>query len=236
MVLLAYSCSVIFSFLYQFSQKGFLSLRYFYTRSRCDYCAEVIKPYDLLPIISFITLNGRSRCCRQKLQIYYFIGEVLSVIPIFLYSMTNTNIHFVLFLTTFLFLLTMSLYDMHSMTVDLRLVCIYIIITCLFSHIYFWNFLIVFTITHTLYLFMYKLIGYGDIIIFNMLALFLPLKLSFYLFIFTFIIGGLVVILFKLFIKKDIKYIPLIPFIFLSFVTNALFYQEINQFLGGDFY
>ena len=137
MVLLAYSCSVIFSFLYQFSHKGFLSLRYFYTRSRCDYCAEIIKPYDLLPIISFITLNGRSRCCRQKLQIYYFIGEVLSVIPIFLYSMTNTNIHFVLFLTTFLFLLTMSLYDMHSMTVDLRLVCIYIIITCLFSHIYF---------------------------------------------------------------------------------------------------
>ena len=66
MVLLAYSCSVIFSFLYQFSHKGFLSLRYFYTRSRCDYCAEVIKPYDLLPIISFITLNGRSRCCRQN--------------------------------------------------------------------------------------------------------------------------------------------------------------------------
>ena len=176
-------------------------MRYFYTRSRCDYCAEVIKPYDLLPIISFITLNGRSRCCRQKLQIYYFIGEVLSVIPIFLYSMTNTNIHFVLFLTTFLFLLTMSLrYAFNDSRFKTRM-HLYHYHMFVFTYL-FLEFLIVFTITHTLYLFMYKLIGYGDIIIFNMLALFLPLKLSFYLFIFTFIIGGLVVILFKLFIKK----------------------------------
>ena len=146
-------------------------MRYFYTRSRCDYCAEVIKPYDLLPIISFITLNGRSRCCRQKLQIYYFIGEVLSVIPIFLYSMTNTNIHFVLFLTTFLFLLTMSLrYAFNDSRFKTRM-HLYHYHMFVFTYL-FLEFLIVFTITHTLYLFMYKLIGYGDIIIFNMLALF----------------------------------------------------------------
>lgn len=172
MVLLAYSCSVIFSFLYQFSHKGFLSLRYFYTRSRCDYCAEVIKPYDLLPIISFITLNGRSRCCRQKitnLLLYRWSSVCYSDIPLFddkyKYSFCTFSNHFsILTYNVSLryafndsrFKTRMHLYHYHMF-----------VFTYLFL-----EFLIVFTITHTLYLFMYKLIGYGDIIIFNMLALF----------------------------------------------------------------
>ncbi|MDU4506626.1 MAG: prepilin peptidase, partial [Staphylococcus sp.] len=51
MLLLAYTCSIIFSFLYQFCNQNILKLQYLYSRSHCDFCHTIIKPLDLLPII-----------------------------------------------------------------------------------------------------------------------------------------------------------------------------------------
>ncbi|MDU0318110.1 prepilin peptidase, partial [Staphylococcus epidermidis] len=35
---------------------------------------------------------------------------------------------------------------------------------------------------------------------------------------------------------KDIKYLPLIPFIFLSFVVTSSVYHQLLFLLGGEFY
>lgn len=236
MALLAYSCSVIFSFLYQFSHRGVLRFKYFSSRSVCDYCNQNVKPYDLLAIISYILLKGHSRCCHNRLQIHYLIGEVLALLPIVLYYVTHSNIDFSHFLLTFLFLLTLALYDIYDFSIDIRLTLIYIIVAFFCSHLYLHTFVITFLTSHAMYLISYKYIGYGDIIIFNMLSLFLPLNFLIYVSIFTFIIGGLTSILIKLFINKSLKYIPLIPFIFLSFIFTSLFYNDLNQMLGGLYY
>lgn len=97
MLLLAYTCSIIFSFLYQFCNQNILKLQYLYSRSHCDFCHTIIKPLDLLPIISFLKLRGQSRCCNQPLQRLYLIGELVSFGAIFLYYPTHFNIHFTLF-------------------------------------------------------------------------------------------------------------------------------------------
>ncbi|CUT96521.1 Type III leader peptidase family protein (fragment) [Staphylococcus capitis] len=69
-----------------------------------------------------------------------------------------------------------------------------------------------------------------------MLSLFLPLNFLIYLCMFTFIFGGFISIFIKLLINKDLKYIPLIPFVFLSFIFTSLFYNDLNIVLGGTYY
>ena len=113
----------------------------------------------------FLKLRGQSRCCNQPLQRLYLIGEFVSFGAIFLFYPTHFNIHFTLFLTTFLFLLTMCLYDIHSMHIDLRLLFVYTIVSVFVTQTYFGNFVMIFMISHVIYLFASKFIGYGDILL-----------------------------------------------------------------------
>ncbi|MDU4199763.1 MAG: prepilin peptidase, partial [Staphylococcus epidermidis] len=101
---------------------------------------------------------------------------------------------------------------------------------------YFGNFVMIFMISHVIYLFASKFIGYGDILLFNILGLIFPLNFFFFIVVFTFIIGGIFAIILKIFSFKDIKYLPLIPFIFISFVVTSLVYRHILFLLGGEFY
>lgn len=47
-------------------------------RSKCDVCGQKIAWYDNMPIVSFILLRGKSRCCRQPLQAYYPAVEFMT--------------------------------------------------------------------------------------------------------------------------------------------------------------
>ncbi|WP_148248908.1 prepilin peptidase, partial [Staphylococcus aureus] len=67
-VLLSYSCSCIFSFLYQFISIEETSFDYLHRRSKCDYCNSSLKWYELMPIISFLLLKGRCRNCRKRIS------------------------------------------------------------------------------------------------------------------------------------------------------------------------
>ncbi len=54
-------------------------------RSHCDYCKKKIAWYDLIPILSFFILAGKTRCCRKKLSwqypvIEFFTGLVFVVV------------------------------------------------------------------------------------------------------------------------------------------------------------
>ena len=48
------------------------------TRSHCMACGNVIKWYDLVPVISFLLLRGKCRNCGAKLSIQYPIIEILN--------------------------------------------------------------------------------------------------------------------------------------------------------------
>ena len=69
-------------------------------RSRCDGCQGVLKPHELIPVLSFLVQKGRSRCCYAELALHYplmefsmgglfvFIGYALKVMfaPLFIGS------------------------------------------------------------------------------------------------------------------------------------------------------
>lgn len=48
------------------------------TRSHCQTCGNVIKWYDLIPILSFILLKGKCRSCKAKLSVQYPLIELLN--------------------------------------------------------------------------------------------------------------------------------------------------------------
>ncbi|HEX7542622.1 MAG TPA: prepilin peptidase [Patescibacteria group bacterium] len=47
-------------------------------RSHCDHCKKKIAWYDLIPVLSFFILGGRTRCCRKKLSFQYPLIEIIT--------------------------------------------------------------------------------------------------------------------------------------------------------------
>ncbi|HCW7740500.1 TPA: prepilin peptidase [Staphylococcus aureus] len=179
-VLLSYSCSCIFSFLYQFISIEETSFDYLHRRSKCDYCNSSLKWYELMPIISFLLLKGRCRNCHKRISLTHFFGETFALIPIVFIKYDFTYVNATLFITTYVFLLIFTMTDITSLMLDCRLIIIYCIVSLSLSITY-------------------------------------PVALITMIF-------------------KPIKLLPLVPFIFISFFINSLFYNDIHQFLGGVYF
>ena len=48
--------------------------------SHCTSCGERIKPYDLIPILSYIFLGGKCRACRARISARYPLVELLNAL------------------------------------------------------------------------------------------------------------------------------------------------------------
>lgn len=63
-----------------------------FERSVCSECGTVLKWYDLIPVVSFITLGGKCRYCKTRLSPWYFVSEIivglLYTFSFYLYSET----------------------------------------------------------------------------------------------------------------------------------------------------
>ena len=67
------------------------------TRSHCTSCGNVIKWYDLVPVISFLLLRGRCRNCGAKLSAQYPIVELLNgILYCVIFTVMGLNIKSVL--------------------------------------------------------------------------------------------------------------------------------------------
>lgn len=229
MYILSYLCSILFSYLYQLSSINKLSFSYFKLRSKCDNCHQPLKWFELLPIISFICLKGRSNCCGNKLNTNYFIGELLAFLIIPFSTYIHASIYFPLFLITFLFLLTMALYDIDTMTVNINLIVILTILSLFVAHIYVFTFLIFSILLHVCFFIMPNQIGYGDIFLLSLLSLFYSYNF-FCIFLLFALLTATPLALFTILVKKSSN-IPFIPFIFLGYLLASYFYSYILIYL-----
>ena len=46
-------------------------------RSRCDACGALLPPFSLIPIISYVALGARARCCSARLSLFAPLTEFL---------------------------------------------------------------------------------------------------------------------------------------------------------------
>lgn len=47
-------------------------------RSHCDHCRKKLQGIDLIPVVSFILLNGKCRYCKKKLSLFYPFVEIVT--------------------------------------------------------------------------------------------------------------------------------------------------------------
>src|SRR5438034_432858 len=47
-------------------------------RSHCDNCKHILSPLDLLPLVSFLALQGKCRYCHKSIGLSMFIIEILT--------------------------------------------------------------------------------------------------------------------------------------------------------------
>ncbi|UDI78086.1 prepilin peptidase [Staphylococcus taiwanensis] len=228
MILLSYLCSIIFSFLYQFNSVEKPTFNYFLSRSKCDYCCQKLKWLDLLPIINFILLKGRSSCCKQKLKRHYIFGEILAFLAIPIIIFYQCDVYIPLFISTYLILLTMAIYDIETYTVNLNLLIIFFIINLFLANTYILNIIIFSSILHLFFFLLPNQIGYGDIILFSMLSMFYPYYFFLIFLNITFILATIYILITKICINKT--YLPLIPFIFTSYIITSYCYHHLVNF------
>ena len=63
--------------------------------SSCPQCSAKIRPYDNIPVLSFILLAGKCRRCRAPIPMTYFLVELLTPILFFLmYRHFSLSFHF----------------------------------------------------------------------------------------------------------------------------------------------
>ncbi|PIS22038.1 hypothetical protein COT50_04095 [candidate division WWE3 bacterium CG08_land_8_20_14_0_20_41_10] len=49
-------------------------------RSACDACGKTLKPWHMIPILSYILLKGKCAYCQQKMSLYYPFSELLTAV------------------------------------------------------------------------------------------------------------------------------------------------------------
>lgn len=204
-------------------------------RSKCDHCDCVLKWYELIPIISFIMLRGKCHTCKQPIDISHFVCELLYSVCFLLFFQSNSS----LIITLIVFLIPLAIYDTLHFKVPNHMLILYLFaLLIIYPHFLFninhliGSCLIIFII-HAFY-FLTKSIGYGDVKLFSLMALFLPWKFFFLIFLFTYLIGGMATIIFLIY-KQRITKIPLVPFILASTCIVYFNFVLLHKIYFGGF-
>lgn len=90
--------------------------------SHCVSCGEKIKPYDLIPLFSWIFLRGKCRSCKAKISARYPAVELLNaLIYIITFMVMDFNVKSIFLCIFFSILIVIGFIDFDTLEIDLRL-------------------------------------------------------------------------------------------------------------------
>jgi leader peptidase (prepilin peptidase)/N-methyltransferase len=176
--------------------------------SHCGSCGNNIKPYDLIPVVSWILLRGKCRSCSEKISMRYplveFTTALLFILTYFQYGVT---IYLVKYLLLIPFLIVIAMIDYDTMEVYTSTTWLAIAVGLLFLGLNFYQGqpvatyiyggvlgagTIIFIILLTKLILGTEGMGWGDAEICGLCGLFLGFKLTFLMMFFSFIIGAII--------------------------------------------
>jgi leader peptidase (prepilin peptidase) / N-methyltransferase len=203
--------------------------------SHCPKCNEPIKPYDLIPVISFIILGGKCRHCKDKISIEYPIVELINGIMYVFIFFKFPLLQALEYSFLFSLLLSISLIDFKTQLVDDRMILFGAAVIVIFELI---NKGFTKALLNNIYgavigaavigliVFLTRGMGEGDIEIFALCGFVLGFKYTLLSLWLSFILGGVIAVsLLLLKIKKRKDPIAFGPYIALgSFI--ALLYGD----------
>ncbi|AEF17192.1 Prepilin peptidase [Thermoanaerobacterium xylanolyticum LX-11] len=213
-----------------------------YPPSHCTNCESELKPYDLVPVISYIFLRGRCRYCGNRISIRYPIVELLTgfiYLILFIYFGISIKSLSYAFLASLLIVITFI--DMEHKIIPNKVILIGLIAGAAFRVLMFnyglWDYIVGFLIGGGVLLLISLLsgggMGGGDIKLMAMIGLFIGWKLTIstlFLAVVLGAIGGIAMILFKIKTRKD--YIPFGPYISIACLISILYgYDLLNMYI-----
>jgi len=206
-----------------------------YGSSSCTSCNTPIKPYDLIPVLSYLGLRGKCRHCGASISIRYPLIELLTGITyllLYLQFDLTTSFFIGLPLVSLLIIIAMIDFDtmeimdrFHIMILILALITIYFSDLSIYSHIA--GFFII-----SVPLFIVALItgglGGGDIKLIAVAGLLLGLSSTLVAFMIASITGGLIALYLLIFKKESRKAaIAFGPYLCIGIYVAYLYGPEI---------
>ncbi|MFW6138270.1 MAG: prepilin peptidase [Spirochaetota bacterium] len=83
--------------------------------SFCDACNRRLKPYDLIPVVSYLVLGGRCRFCGRRIPLKYLAVEIfLPLGYVFIYLLYGLTPGFFVYTYLFTILLYLALLDLEA--------------------------------------------------------------------------------------------------------------------------
>lgn len=214
--------------------------------SHCMTCNTRLKPWDLIPVISYLISRGHCRYCGIAFSFRYAIVELLTAILfIWCFQISGLSFLFVkaLILTSFLLVITFIDYD-HQLILDKVLLWLSgtgVVINLWTNSMSIWDMLIASSLGSGLLLFIAVVskggMGGGDIKFAAALGIWLGWQYLLLALLLSFVfggIGGLSLLLFKLKNRKD--FIPFGPFIAVGALLSLLYGNEIIAWYIEKFY
>lgn len=225
--------AIIGSFINVVSVRGTKGEDFIHGRSYCPHCHHLLCAFDLIPILSFLFLRGKCRYCRQPIQIRYFLVEIVFFVLFFLVAYLKSPTESVgYFFCTICMLI--ALMDIDSFEVDLRFLFIlaiigfYIRMNVIEETIL--SMMIGFILYSTVYgvgkwIWKEEVFGIGDVYYLTALGPFFSPSQILFIGLFSFVIGGGIVIGWMLLLKRNTLHvkIPFAPFISISALLTYLF-------------
>lgn len=208
-----------------------------FERSCCPDCLRQLSFLDMVPIISYLVKQGKCTYCEKKISVRYFFTEVLggiNAVVCFLLSKTvEIKIYYFIILNL---LLLMALIDIEIKEIEdiyQVLILIVTIIIVLREGFSIDNLLAMFIISVPLLmvLLLTESIGGADVKLFFTLGLLTKTKGIIIIYLLTIAFAGIFG-LYRLIKERNMKEeIPLIPFIYFSFLIYSFFEKSFLKWL-----
>ena len=219
-----------------------------YPASHCPKCRTTIRPFDNIPLLSYILLKGRCRNCKSKISIQYPVVEFLSgFIYLIVYLIYGLSIQTLIYIILSSALIIIAFIDLNEQiipdVISLPGIVIGFILSFFVPYISFLNSALGVVVGGGIILIIglggsaiYKkeAMGGGDVKLAAMIGAFLGWRYIIISLFLGFFLGALIgIILIMTKIKKREDVIPFGPFIILgSFITLLCGEKIITWYLG----
>ena len=219
-----------------------------YPASHCPKCRSEIKPFDNIPLLSFILLKGRCRHCKTKISIRYPMVELLSgLIYLIIYLIYGLSVQTLIYIILSSALIIIAFIDLNQQIVpdviSLPGIVIGFIVSFFVHYISFINSALGIVVGGGIILFIgiagslifkKEAMGGGDVKLAAMIGAFLGWRyiiISLFLGFFLGALAGIILIIAK--IKKREDVIPFGPFIVLGSLITLLWGEQIISWYLG---
>lgn len=206
-----------------------------YPGSACPTCSHVLKPYELVPIISYLFLKGKCRICKEPISAKYPIMELLTGISyVFLYIQADSMQEFIFHLILVSVLIALTVADLEFRLVPNKILLysfivllplgVYVSEESLLQHalggaVFFIGLLLVAIVSK-------GGMGGGDIKLFTLLGFTLGLKATFLIFFLACFTGAVVGMAIKI-KNRQVKVVPFVPFICIGVLVTLAYKEEL---------